>query len=264
MLHFKPAQESNIDQINKLIEASKSFWDYSPVYLKAAIELLRIDTTYINQYPCFEIRNDQDQLIGFCSLKEDVLENLWISPEAINQGAGRFALNKIKSFAESIGIKTLWTLPDPPAEEFYLKQGFNDSGESLPSRIKNGPTFKKFFCDLSLKKVITIIHNSNCSKSRETLRILESRGYDVTMINYLNGELTRELLEKTIKLLNTDLKNLLRPKEEEFKNLIINFDDQNEIISAILKHPAILERPIVIVDEKAVIARPPEKVLEIL
>lgn len=111
---------------------------------------------------------------------------------------------------------------------------------------------------------ITIIHNPRCSKSRETLQIIESRGLEAKIIDYLNGELNKELLEDVVKKLNVHPKEILRTKEDEFKALTIDLDNANEVIDVILKHPKILERPIVIKGNKAVIGRPPENILTIL
>lgn len=112
-------------------------------------------------------------------------------------------------------------------------------------------------------KTITIIHNPRCSKSRDTLELIKSHGYEVKIVDYLNGELTKELLEEVLKLLNVPAKEILRTKEEEFKTLQINLENEKEIIAAVLKHPKLLERPIVIKDNKAVIGRPPENVLSL-
>lgn len=113
-------------------------------------------------------------------------------------------------------------------------------------------------------KKVTIIHHPHCSKSRKTLELIESYGYEAKIINYLNGELTKELVEKIIKLLNIAPQEILRTKEEEYQYLKINFDEQSEVIAAILKYPKLLERPIVFKGEKAVIGRPPENVLTLL
>lgn len=112
-------------------------------------------------------------------------------------------------------------------------------------------------------KTITIIHNPRCSKSRDTLELIKSHGYEAKIVDYLNGELTKELLEEVLKLLNVPAKEILRTKEEEFNTLQINLENEKEIIAAILKHPKLLERPIVIKDNKAVIGRPPENVLSL-
>lgn len=109
-----------------------------------------------------------------------------------------------------------------------------------------------------------IIYNPQCSKCRESLAILEEKGIKPEVIEYLNGELTRELLDKVIATLKVHPKELLRTKEEEFKALKLDLENADEVINAILKHPEILERPIVIQGNKAVIARPPKKILEIV
>lgn len=111
---------------------------------------------------------------------------------------------------------------------------------------------------------VTLIHNSNCSKCRETFRMLEERNCNIHVINYLDGELTEDLLRKAIATLNVHPREVLRTKEEEFKNLNIDLNDGEAVIKAILKQPKILERPIVMNDKGAVIARPPENVLKIL
>lgn len=111
---------------------------------------------------------------------------------------------------------------------------------------------------------ITIIHNSRCSKSRDTLALIESHGHTPKVIDYLNGGLTRDLLKDVLKLLNIPAIEILRTKEEEYKALSIDESNQDEVIEAILKQPKLLERPIVISGEKAVIGRPPENVLKIL
>lgn len=117
---------------------------------------------------------------------------------------------------------------------------------------------------LENEDLIRIIHNPRCSKSREALSLLEARGYKLQTIDYLKGELTKELLEEVLSLLRINPGELLRSKEEEYKTLRIDLHDQDDVISAILKTPILLERPIVIKGNKAVIGRPPEKVLELL
>jgi arsenate reductase len=113
-------------------------------------------------------------------------------------------------------------------------------------------------------KECQIIYNPQCSKCRQSLALLEEKGFKPQVIEYLNGELTRELLTSVITTLNVHPKELLRTKEEEFKSLRLDLENAEEVIDAILKHPKILERPIVIQGKKAVIGRPPEKILDIL
>lgn len=109
-----------------------------------------------------------------------------------------------------------------------------------------------------------IIHNPRCSKSRETLNLLESHGIQPRVIDYLHGELDEKLLKKVISVLNVRPQELLRIKEEEFRDLKINLNDEGQVIKAILDCPKLLERPIVLKGNKAVIGRPPENVLAII
>lgn len=111
----------------------------------------------------------------------------------------------------------------------------------------------------------TIYHNPRCSKSRETLQLLEDHGESPEVIKYLDSPPTKEELHKIIKLLGIKPIDLVRTKEAEWKD---NYQNQelsdDEIIEAMSKHPRLIERPIVVKGNKAAIGRPPEKVLEIL
>ncbi len=109
-----------------------------------------------------------------------------------------------------------------------------------------------------------LIHNPRCSKSRETLGLLESHGIKVEIIDYLNGALTEDFLRKTLKALNVSPKEVLRTKEEDFLALNLNVEDDEAVIRAILGHPKILERPILVKGSQAVIGRPPEKILSLI
>lgn len=114
-----------------------------------------------------------------------------------------------------------------------------------------------------LEKYI-IIHNPRCSKSRETLTILESHGVNLEIIDYLGGGLSRELLKKVVDCLEDDPRTLVRTKEVEFADLNVDLDDSKQIIETILIQPKLLERPIVIKGDKVIIGRPPENVLKLL
>ncbi|MBH48785.1 MAG: arsenate reductase (glutaredoxin) [Halobacteriovorax sp.] len=105
-----------------------------------------------------------------------------------------------------------------------------------------------------------IIHNPRCSKSRQTLALLQEHTDKVEVILYLEGELDEATLRKAIKGLKLSPSELLRTKEDEFKALKLDTANDEKVIKAILKHPKILERPIVIHGAKAVIGRPPENV----
>lgn len=109
-----------------------------------------------------------------------------------------------------------------------------------------------------------IIHNPKCSKSRQALEILFSHGEDPEIIEYLNGDLDRGLLNEALSKLGKRPFEVLRKKEDEFKALDLDLENDEEVKEAILKHPRILERPIIIADKKAVLGRPPENIFELL
>ena len=109
-----------------------------------------------------------------------------------------------------------------------------------------------------------LVHNPRCSKSRETLSLLETHGIKPEIIDYLQGDLSQDLLEKIFKALNKEPKDVLRMKEEEFLGLNLNLENPQEVIEAILRHPKILERPILMKGNQAVIGRPPEAILSLI
>ncbi|WP_110948995.1 arsenate reductase (glutaredoxin) [Pseudomonas bohemica] len=113
---------------------------------------------------------------------------------------------------------------------------------------------------------LTLYHNPRCSKSRGALELLEERGLTPTIVRYLetppNAAQLRDLLGK----LGIGARQLLRTGEDEYKTLHLADDslDDEALIAAMAAHPKLIERPILIVGDKAVIGRPPEKILEIL
>jgi len=113
--------------------------------------------------------------------------------------------------------------------------------------------------------MIEIYHNPKCGKSREGLKILESSGKDFKIIKYLEDSPNKQNLEKIIKLLKIKPIELVRTNEkiwkENFKGS--NFSDE-VIIEIMVKNPILIERPIVVSGNKAVIGRPPIKILEII
>lgn len=113
--------------------------------------------------------------------------------------------------------------------------------------------------------MIVIYHNPNSSKSRESLEILETTKEDVQIIKYLDETLMPDKLAKIIKLLKIKPIELIRQNEslwtENFKDL--DFTDE-ELIDVMCKYPKLIERPIVINGDKAVIGRPPTKILDII
>lgn len=111
-----------------------------------------------------------------------------------------------------------------------------------------------------------IYHNPRCSKSRQTLQLLQEREPDVEIVEYLKTPPTAAQLKKIIKMLGISPRELLRKGEKEYKAAGLNNPDLSDaqIVAAMIEHPKLIERPIVIHKDKARIGRPPEQVLEIL
>lgn len=113
---------------------------------------------------------------------------------------------------------------------------------------------------------ITILHNPRCSKSRQTLQLLNDGGYSAHVVEYLktppNAETLSSIKEKL--KLETFLQ-MMRTKEAEFKELGLSKNSsEEELLNAMVEQPKLIERPIVITEDEARIGRPPEQVLEIL
>jgi len=113
--------------------------------------------------------------------------------------------------------------------------------------------------------MIKIYHNARCSKSRCGLEILEKSGKDFEVVKYLEDVPTAEGLKDIIKLLGIKPIELVRKGESIWKDSFKNKDlSDAEIITAMVENPKLIERPIVINGNKAVIGRPPELILEII
>ena len=112
----------------------------------------------------------------------------------------------------------------------------------------------------------TIYHNPRCSKSRLTLELLKNKGINPEIILYLETPRSENELVSILKKLNFKAKELLRKGETEFKeqNLSDSSKSEEEIIQAMVNFPKLMERPIVIYGDRAVIGRPPENVLKII
>lgn len=118
---------------------------------------------------------------------------------------------------------------------------------------------------MSQEKLV-IYHNPRCSKSRETLQLLEDNNVTPEIIDYLENPPTASELSSIIAKLGVDARDLLRTTEQVYRDA--ELDDNSltdaEIIEAICEYPALLQRPIVVAGEKAIIGRPPTRVLDIL
>jgi arsenate reductase len=113
---------------------------------------------------------------------------------------------------------------------------------------------------------VTIYHNPKCAKSRETLKLLEARGVETRVIEYLKTPPTEAELRQLLALLGLKPRQLLRTKEPEYKTAGLADPSLSDaaIIRAMIRHPRLIERPIVVHGKKAALGRPPQKVLAIL
>ena len=113
---------------------------------------------------------------------------------------------------------------------------------------------------------VIIYHNPKCSKSRQTLALLEERGAEPTVIEYLETPPTKEELTGILVKLGIKPRDLIRKKEDAYA--VCQLDDMSfsdeDLIDFMVKHPILIERPIVLANGKAAIGRPPERVLDIL
>ena len=113
---------------------------------------------------------------------------------------------------------------------------------------------------------VTIYHNPRCSKSRQTLSLLQERGIEPTVIEYLNTPPSTEKLRGILAMLGLEPRELMRKKEAAYAEGSLdnpNLSD-DDLIAAMVKHPILIERPIVLANDQAAIGRPPEQVLDIL
>lgn len=114
--------------------------------------------------------------------------------------------------------------------------------------------------------MIRLYHNPRCSKSREALALLQDAGAEVEVIEYLKHPPTTEELDRILTLLNLDPRDILRTKEEEYETLCL--DDitleRENLIEAMVENPNLIERPIAVAGDRAVVGRPPENVLGLL
>ncbi len=111
-----------------------------------------------------------------------------------------------------------------------------------------------------------IYHNPRCSKSRETLKLIQSHEIEPEVILYLENPPSPKELEAVIKYLDIAPRELLRKKEQVYKDKNIadeTLTDKN-VIRLMCENPVLIERPIVIKDKKAIVGRPPENVLTLL
>jgi arsenate reductase len=113
---------------------------------------------------------------------------------------------------------------------------------------------------------VTIYHNSRCSKSRQTLALIEGKGISPVIIEYLKDAPSKETLGEILDLLKVQPRDIMRVNDADYKennlgDLSLSRDD---LIEALQRMPKLIERPIVVSKGKAIIGRPPENVLDII
>lgn len=111
---------------------------------------------------------------------------------------------------------------------------------------------------------IVIWHNPRCSKSRQTLALLEERGLSPRIVRYLDTPPTTEQLQQVLQQLKLEPSQLARKGEALWKELGLDDASEAQILAAMAEHPRLIERPVVINGERAALGRPPEQVKEIL
>lgn len=110
-----------------------------------------------------------------------------------------------------------------------------------------------------------IYHNPRCSKSRQTLQLIKDANADVEIVEYLNDVPRKEELKDILEKLNLNAIDILRKGETDYKENFKGKELSNdEWVDAMIKYPKLIERPIVVKGNKAVLGRPPENVLELI
>ena len=112
---------------------------------------------------------------------------------------------------------------------------------------------------------ITLYHNPRCSKSRATLALLEEHGFQPTIVLYLDTTPDKTEISELLQKLQLSASELVRKGEDAYKACGLSAaSSQEEIVAAMAAHPKLIERPIVVKGNKAVLGRPPENVLELI
>ena len=113
-------------------------------------------------------------------------------------------------------------------------------------------------------KSIVIYHNPKCSKSRKALEYIKNKNITPKIKLYLEEEITVKEIKNLLKILSIKPIDLIRQHEEEFKSYRNKELSDEEIFTLLIKYPKLIERPIIVSDNKAILGRPPEKVLDII
>ncbi|MFI2810476.1 MULTISPECIES: arsenate reductase (glutaredoxin) [Microbulbifer] len=112
----------------------------------------------------------------------------------------------------------------------------------------------------------TIYHNPRCSKSRQTLQLLQEKGVEPEVVLYLETPPDADTLNALLQKLGIGARQLLRTGEDAYKELGLKDKElpDEKLVKAMVEHPKLIQRPIVVKGDRAVLGRPPENVLELL
>lgn len=111
---------------------------------------------------------------------------------------------------------------------------------------------------------VQVLFNPSCSKCRSVRAILEDKGLDVDYVRYLEHTPDRAELERVMSLLGTaDPRQMMRTDEPVYREMNLAVADRDELLDAMVSHPVLIQRPIIIHGDRAVIGRPPERALEL-
>ena len=113
---------------------------------------------------------------------------------------------------------------------------------------------------------VTLLHNPRCSKSRATLALLQERGIEPTVREYLQQPLSSTELRELVSMLGIQTRELLRKGEAEYAERSLGSEErsEDELLDAMASAPILMQRPVVVCGERAAIGRPPHAVLDIL
>lgn len=116
-----------------------------------------------------------------------------------------------------------------------------------------------------MNDTVTIWHNPRCSKSREALKLLEAEGVEATIVKYLETPPSEAEIRHVLSMLGIGARDLMRTKEALYKELNLkDVTDEDALIRAMAEHPKLIERPVVIKGDKAVLGRPPQTVVDLV
>ena len=175
----------------------------------------------------------------------------------------RLVENMKRDLAELLRADGFQNISEAVGVDVPLKQAVKKKPAKTAKSAAKKPAVKKQKGER--KMTTTIYHNPRCTKSRQTLALLEEKGESVKIVEYLKEPLSADEIAKLVKKLKIEPASLLRKGEAVYKELKLKeVIDSQKLIQAMADNPILIERPIVVKGRKAALGRPPENVLEIL